>query len=131
MPKKIAIIKANFNSDITDAMLKECQKLLRTNNVKHDVYQVAGSFEIPYMIKTIINKYDGFIAIGCLIKGDTMHFEYISSAVSYGLMKISIEQKKPIGFSVLTCLNKAQAKKRIPKVRDSVLALLNLLSNKR
>lgn len=126
--KKIALVKAQYNHGITNAMLKECQKFLSEQRIYYDTYSVAGSFEIPYLIKKISNRYDGFIAIACLIKGETLHFEYIAQAVSLGLMKLAIEQNKPIGFAVLTCLNKKQAKARVKKVNDAALAVLSALS---
>lgn len=111
MPKnnKVAIVKANFNADITDKMLALAKKELLKKKIKFDVYEVSGAFEIPGKIKQINKNYSSFIAIGCLIKGETYHFEYISQAVVYGLMKLSIELTKPVLYCILNCQNKKQA----------------------
>ena len=60
---------------------------------KIDVYKVPGAFEIPVTISKLIKKYDAFVAIGCIIKGETANFDLISSAITNGIMKISIDQK--------------------------------------
>ena len=73
---------------------------------------MSGAFEIPIIISRNINKYDAFLALGCIIKGKTPHFNYISKAVIEGIMKLSIEFKKPIRNGVITCLNKKQALER-------------------
>ena len=67
---------------------------------------MPGAFEIPVTIAKNLNKFNGFIALGCVIKGQTPHFDFISKATTDALMTLSIESKKPIGNSVITCLNK-------------------------
>ena len=74
-----------------------------------------GSFEIPQLISRHIDEFDAFIALGCIIKGETPHFDFISKSITDGLMKISIENKKPIGNGIITCLNMKQAKARRKK----------------
>ena len=87
-------------------------KLFAENKIQYQNIPAAGSFEIPNLISRHINKFDAFVAIGCIIKGKTPHFDFISKSITDGLMKISIESKKPIGNSILTCLNKKQAIER-------------------
>ena len=76
-------------------------------------YEVPGSFEIPYATKKVIKNYDGAIVIGCLVKGETNHYEYISQGVTLAIQNVISETEKPIIFGVLTVQNIDQAKKRI------------------
>ena len=80
---------------------------------------VPGVFEIPSMISINIEDFDAFIALGCVIKGETPHFDFISKAAINGIMNLSINHKKPIMNGIITCLNKEQAKERAdPKKKD-------------
>ena len=111
---KIAIIKAKFNSDITDEMANKSNKRLLELGVKNiKNFEVPGSFELPYACKKVINDFDGIIAIGCLVKGETDHYKYIAQYSTYGIQKIAIEASKPIIFGILTVENKQQALDRI------------------
>ena len=125
---KIAVISAQFNSEYTEGMLVTCEAILKQYKIKYQIFRVPGSFEIPYQIKNIHNKFDGFVAIGCLIKGETMHFEYIASSVSQALMQLSINLKKPIGFGISTCLTKKQAQTRLNLGAQAAQTVLQLLS---
>ena len=115
MKKKILIVYANYYSQISDDLLDGALKYLNKTynlNIKNGgvvIIQVPGVFEIPVSIATRIRKYDGFIALGCVIKGQTPHFDFISSATTDAIMKLSIDYKKPIGNGIITCLNKKQA----------------------
>jgi 6,7-dimethyl-8-ribityllumazine synthase len=91
---------------------------------------VPGAFEIPVKIALNIKNYDGFIALGSIIKGQTPNFNFISSAITNGLIKLSILNKKPIGNAVLTCLNEKQAKLRFNKGYEAVIAVLDVLNVK-
>ena len=82
---------------------------------KTKIIYVPGIFEIPYTISKNLKKYDAFIALGCVIKGETPHFDFISKSTIDAIMKLSIENKKPIGNGILTCLNKNQAVERADK----------------
>ena len=73
---------------------------------------VSGIFEIPFIISKNIDAYDAFVALGCVIKGETPHFDFISASAINGIMHLSIAHKKPIGNGIITCLNKKQALKR-------------------
>ena len=93
---------------------------LRKHELDYKVLYAPGVFEIPLVISANIKKYNAFIALGCVIKGQTPHFDYISSAVTNGIMNISITHKKPIGFGILTCLNKKQALERSNPKQDKL-----------
>ena len=126
MKKKILIVAANYYVDISDGLLSNVKKVLQ---VPFDLISVPGVFEIPVTIAKNIKKYDGFIALGCVIKGETPHFDLISKAAIEGIMKLSIENKKPIGNGIITCLNKKQAisrsKTKGVEAADAVLTVLS------
>ena len=91
---------------------------------------VPGVFEIPVTIARYMDTFDGFVALGCVIKGKTPHFDFISSSTTDAIMKLSIENKKPIGNGIITCLNKKQAKERISKGIDALNAVIRVLSQR-
>jgi 6,7-dimethyl-8-ribityllumazine synthase len=132
----IGIVVSEFNKIITEKLLEGARKVLEENNFNYEVYFVNGSFEIPIMIKLLSKKktFDGFIAIGCIIKGETEHYKYIAKAVSYGIMKLSLELEIPITFSILTVDNLEQALNRAGgkfgnKGEESAKALIKILKN--
>ena len=92
--------------------------------------EVPGAFEIPVTISRNINKYDGFIALGSIIKGETPNFDFISSAITNGLINLSINSKKPIGNGILTCFNSKQALARSDKGYEAAIAVLDVLNAK-
>ena len=92
------------------------------------VISVPGVFEIPVTISKNIKKYDAFLALGCVIKGETPHFDFISHASTDAIMKLSIENKKPIGNGIITCLNMRQAIARKKKGREAAQAVISVLS---
>ena len=110
---KICIVAAEYYKDISENLIygatKEINK--KVNNSIH-LIKVSGTFEIPVVISKNIKKFDAFIALGCVIKGETPHFDYICSSVTNALMSMSVKNKKPIGYGILTCLNKKQASTR-------------------
>ena len=108
MKKKFLIVIANYYNDISSGLLKSSLKLIpKSCNIK--VINVPGVFEIPVTISKNLKKYDAFIALGCVIKGQTPHFDFISQASTDAIMKLSIDSKKPIGNGIITCLNMKQA----------------------
>ena len=128
MKKKICIIKSVYNEDITNELLLGANKLLEKNDIKNFVtINVPGAFEIPVVISKNIKKYDAFIAIGCIIKGETSNFDLISNAITNGIMQISITHKKPIGNAIITCFNKDQALNRLDKGKEAATAILEVL----
>ena len=128
---KILIVLADFYEDISSALLGRAKlqipyKYAEPKNIK--VIKVPGVFEIPVTISKNIKKYDAFIALGCVIKGETPHFDFISSATTNAIMKLSVDSKKPIGNGVITCLNMKQAKARGKKGKEAAQAVISVLS---
>ena len=124
--KKILIVIADYYEDISSSLLKSAKNNL--NNFSLKIIRVPGVFEIPVTISKNIKKYDAFIALGCVIKGETPHFDFISSSSTQAIMDISIDSKKPIGNGIITCLNKKQAKARGGKGREAAKAVISVLS---
>ena len=124
--KKILIVLADYYEDISLSLLKSAKNNL--NNFSLKVIKVPGVFEIPITISKNIKKYDAFIALGCVIKGETPHFDYISSATTQSIMKLSVDNRKPIGNGIITCLNMKQAKARSKKGKEAARAVISVLS---
>jgi 6,7-dimethyl-8-ribityllumazine synthase len=129
MNKNFLIVNANYYKDISSGLLKSATNLLPKNS-KVKIINVPGVFEIPVTISRNIKKFDGFIALGCVIKGQTPHFDFISQASTEAIMKLSISSKKPIGNGIITCLNMKQAKARKKKGAEAANAVLSVLSQK-
>ena len=123
----ILIVLANYYPEISNKLKDSAIEKLKKYN--YDIKTVPGIFEIPVVISRNINKYDAFIALGCVIKGETPHFEFISQSFNNGIMKISIDSKKPVGNGVLTCLNQNQAKDRTKKGSEAADAIIQVLKN--
>ena len=124
--KKILIVLADYYEEISSSLLKSAKKNLNNFSVK--VIKVPGVFEIPVTISKNTKKYDAFIALGCVIKGETPHFDFISSTTTQAIMKLSVDNKKPIGNGVITCLNMKQAKARRKKGKEAARAVISVLS---
>ena len=114
---KIGILVSEWNKEITNAMSNEAIRVLKKNKIKKDnivVKEVPGSFELPLaaslMAKT--NYFDAIICIGCVIQGETRHFEFISQAVANGIMNVALQESIPVVFGVLTTDNMEQAEAR-------------------
>ena len=127
---KILIVLADFYEDISSALLGRAKlqipyKYAEPKNIK--VIKVPGVFEIPVTISKNIKKYDAFIALGCVIKGETPHFDFISSATTNAIMKLSVDSKKPTGNGIITCLDRNQAEDRINKALGAVNAVISVL----
>ena len=129
MNKNFLIVNANYYKDISSGLLKSAINSLPKNS-KVKIINVPGVFEIPVTISKNIKKFDGFIALGCVIKGQTPHFNFISQASTDAIMKMSINSKKPIGNGIITCLNMKQAKARKKKGAEAANAVLSVLSQK-
>ena len=132
MKKKILIVSANYYKDIAIGLETSAFEILidkKENAKKYKINQikVPGVFEIPVIIAKNIKKYDGFLALGCVIKGETPHFDFISQVSIDAIMKLSIENKKPIGNGIITSLNMNQAESRKDKGREAAKALLSVL----
>ena len=127
MKNKVLIIQANYYKDISTALLKSAKNELK-NFAKINVISVPGVFEIPVVISKNLKKYDGFVALGCVIKGQTPHFDFISKSTTDAIMNISVESKKPVGNGIITCLNKNQAIARGKKGKEAANAVKTILS---
>ena len=127
MKKKCLIVVANYYENISNNLLQSALRSIK-NKLSFKIIYVPGVFEIPITISKNIKKYDGFIALGCVIKGQTPHFEFISSSVTDNILKMSVKNKKPIGNGIITCLNKKQAIARSKKGAEAANAMLSVLS---
>ena len=121
--KKILIVNANYYKEISKKLVLSSKKILNNNRVKINIIDVPGIYEIPIAIRKNIKKFDGFVALGCVIKGQTPHFDLISKATFNALMSLSINFNKPIGNGIITSLNLAQARQRSDR-------MMNLKPNK-
>ena len=136
MKKKlnILIICADFYKDIADVMIDNAKNYLDQKEYTYEVSRVSGSFEIPVLISILdeerIQKYDGIIALGCIISGETKHFDFISSSIINGIMSLSMNKKIPIGNGILTCENMDQVKARYEqKPVETIDAVISVLRN--
>ena len=127
MKNKVLIIQANYYKDISTALLKSAKKELKSF-AKINIISVPGVFEIPVVISKNLKKYDGFVALGCVIKGQTPHFDFISKSTTDAIMNITVESKKPVGNGIITCLNKNEAIARSKKGREAANAVKTILS---
>ena len=109
MKNKVLIVSANYYEDISRNLIKGATEELKINNIDFDIIYAPGCFEIPFLISKNIKKYRGFIALGCLIRGETYHFNLIANECTRKIIDISNNSLKPIGFGVLTCENLKQA----------------------
>ena len=129
MKKKYLIVLADYYKDIAAGLLKSAKDALpKLSMVK--IITVPGVFEIPVIISKNIKKYDAFLALGCVVKGQTPHFDFISQSSTDAIMRLSVENKKPIGNGIITCLNMKQAIMRKKKGREAAEAIISILSQK-
>ena len=127
MKKKVLIVVADYYKKISDGLLRSAQsKLQGTYSIS--VIKVPGVFEIPVTISKNIKKFDAFLALGCVIKGQTPHFDFISIASTNAIMQLSINSNKPVGNGILTCLNMRQAKARVKKGIEASSAIISVLN---
>ena len=136
MAKKLnfLIVCADFYKDIADAMIDKSKNYLDQKEYSYEVNRVSGSFEIPTLLSMLdderIQKYDGIIALGCIIRGETKHFDFISSSIIDGIMSLSMNKKIPIGNGILTCENMDQVKARYEKKPvETIDAVISVLRN--
>tara|TARA_Y100000591_G_C21714478_1_gene635354 strand:+ start:451 stop:852 length:402 start_codon:yes stop_codon:yes gene_type:complete len=132
MSRKILIVSSNYYQNISNNLERGAIDTLKENSFVYELINAPGCFEIPYLIKKNINNYDGFIALGCIIKGETYHFEVISNETTRKIMDISVDNLLPIGLGILTCYSLEQAIIRSDvnkknKGREAALACISLL----
>ena len=125
---KVLIVVANYYPEISKELKKRAKKVKNAHTDYAEI-TVPGIFEIPVIISRNIDSYDGFIALGCVIKGKTPHFKLISKSVTDAIMNLSITYKKPIGNGILACLNKRQALKRLDKGAEASNAVEQVFIN--
>ena len=129
MKIKVLIVIADYYKDISIGLLKSALNHLPKNfDVK--IIKVPGVFEIPVTISKNLKSYHAFIALGCVIKGQTPHFDFISQASTNAIMELSLISKKPVGNGIITCLNIQQAKARKKKGAEAASAIVSVLSQK-
>ena len=129
--KKILIVLSRYNVSIGNQLKKSAIDYLSSHS-RYEKYivEAPGSFEIPSIIDKYIKKFDGVVALGCIIKGETNNFELISQSITDALMQLSIKYNKPIGNGIITCYTNKQAKARIKKGADAAAAVVNVLNLK-
>jgi 6,7-dimethyl-8-ribityllumazine synthase len=114
----ILIVEARFYPEIADELLKGAVQALEAAGATHERYSVPGAFEIPAAIAMVIEAqrvapphrmFDGFLALGCVIRGETTHYDYVCSESARGLMNLACEHRIALGYGILTVENGAQA----------------------
>ena len=139
--KKILLVCSPYYKDVTNNLIKGASDLLKSNSVDYNILNVPGALEVAPAIKLVLDKskknpvFDGFVALGCVIKGETYHFEIVANESSRALTNLSINYSIPIGNGILTVSNKDQAIRRsdpnqLNKGADAALACLSLINIK-
>ena len=127
MNKKCLIVIANYYENISNNLLQSALKSIK-NKLSFKIIYVPGVFEIPVTISKNLKKFDAFIALGCVIKGQTPHFDFISMSSTNAIMDLAVNSKKPIGNGIITCLNMKQARDRKNKGSEAAKAVISILS---
>ena len=135
--KKILIVNANYYKEISKRLVLSSKKILNNNRVKINIIDVPGIYEIPIAIRKNIKNFDGFVALGCVIKGQTPHFDLISSSTFNSILNLSINFNKPIGNGIITAYNMRQALQRCKntigrkpnKGSEAANAVISILQN--
>ncbi|QCE33010.1 6,7-dimethyl-8-ribityllumazine synthase [Acetobacteraceae bacterium] len=136
---KIAVIVSQFNEEVTNGLLEGAQALLKENNLPNaELFKAPGAFELPLIARALAKsgKYEGVVALGCVIKGDTAHFEYISGEAARGMMAVQLETGIPASFGILTVYSQKEAlvrsaKDESNKGREAMLACLQTIKTLR
>ena len=134
--KKILIINSNYYKNISKNLVLKAKNKLHSEKFKISILEVPGVYEIPIAIKKNIKKFDGFVALGCVIKGRTPHFDLICSSTFRAILDLSINYSKPIGNGIITALNLKQAYQRSEKLNnkknkgsEAAIAVISILKN--
>ena len=135
--KKILIINANYYDEITKELVISSKNLFKKKKFKLSILRVPGIFEIPVAIRKNIKNFDAFIALGCVIKGNTPHFDLICKSTFENILKLSIDYNKPIGNGIITAFNLRQARERSGLIKsnkankglEAAKAVLSILNN--
>ena len=132
MKNKVLIVSSNYYDEVSSNLIKGATAELKVNNIDFEVVHAPGCFEVPFLISKNLKKYSGFIALGCVIRGETYHFNLIANECARKIIDISNNSLKPIGFGILTCENLEQAINRSDirkknKGREAANACIKLL----
>ena len=136
--KKILIINSNYYKDISKNLILNAKKILVKKKFKVSMFDVPGVYEIPIAIRKNINKFDGFVALGCVLKGQTPHFDLICTSTFNAILSLSINFNKPIGNGIITAYNMKQARQRSKinndkkpnKGSEAANAVISILENR-
>lgn len=133
----ICIVIAKFYEDIADELVRGSTAHIKESGSTYDTVEVPGAFEIPAAVAMAIEsgKYNGYVALGCVIRGETTHYDYVCAESARGLNDLAVECLAPIGYGILTVENEAQAKVRAAvkhgnKGRDAAEACLRMIAIK-
>ena len=130
--KKVLIVVSNYNKFIGNRLQKNAVNYIKNYKwIQQFIIEAPGAFEIPLIIEKNIRKFDGVVALGCIIKGETKNFDLICSSVTDALMQLSIKHKKPVGNGIITCFNKKQAIERINKAKEAAEAVQKIINIKK
>ena len=125
---KVAVVSTNWNEEIIKPMLEDCLFTLEEYNLEKKSYVVPGAYEMPFLAQVLCKDYDAVILLGCIIKGETPHFEIISQSISDKVLETSLNKNVPIIFGVLTTNNESEAEERAAyKGSEFALSALNIL----
>ena len=134
--KNILIIVSNYYQDISDNLIEETKKVIEENNILYQIETVTGVFEIPSIVSFSKHNFDGYIALGCVIRGETSHYDYVCKESANALMSLSLEGLA-IGYGILTVENYSQAlariktdKEKMGKGKVAALACINQIKLK-
>lgn len=127
---RIGIVVAQFNQDITSHLEASAVDRAHQYNIgdeQIDIIRVAGAIEIPLVLQHMAKskKYNALLAIGCVIQGETPHFDYVCKFVTEGILRVQLDQNMPIGFGVLTCHNHEEAASRASLSGEHLDAVLH------
>ena len=125
---KVAVVSTNWNEEIIKPMLEDCLSTLKEYNLEMKSYVVPGAYELPFLAQVLSKNYDAVILLGCIIKGETPHFEIISQSISDKVLEASLNKNVPIIFGVLTTNNESEAKERAAyKGSEFAMSALSIL----
>ena len=135
--KKILIVNSNYYKIISKNLVDNAKKKLISSKYTISIIDVPGVYEIPFAIRNNIKKFDAFIALGCVIKGQTPHFDLICNSTFNAILKLTINFSKPIGNGIITALNMRQAinrskkntSKKTNKGSEAANAVVSILKN--
>ena len=130
MKNKFLIVASNYYKSITQNLINGSLKKLKLKRQNVNIIMAPGTFEIPVIISKNLKHFDAFIALGCVIKGETPHFDFICNSTFISLQNLSIKSKKPLGNGIITSLNMRQAKKRsFIKGQEAANAVIEVMKN--